>query len=198
MEIADPARKGARMKMKKTVSRFLVPAVILLCSTLAAAAAEIPAGKHVTVRINQSLNSGTASKGETWTGTLTSEISSNGKVLAKAGDPVKGKVTYVKRSGRLKDPGQLSLRLSSINGETVYSSRVSRKGSSHTKSNVAKIGGGTAGGALIGGLIGGGKGAAIGAGAGAAGGTGVAAATGKKEAAIPAESVLTFTITGSK
>jgi hypothetical protein len=51
---------------------------------------------------------------------------------------------------------------------------------------------------LIGGLIGGGKGAAIGAGAGAAGGTGVAAATGKKEVVIPAESVLTFTITGAK
>jgi hypothetical protein len=107
-------------------------------------------------------------------------------------------VTFVKSSGRLHDPGQISLRLTSIHGETVYSSRVSRKGKSHTTSNVTKIGGGAAGGALIGGLVGGGKGAAIGAGAGAAGGTGLAAATGKKEAVIPAESVLTFTITGSK
>src|SRR5262249_13550722 len=63
---------------------------------------------------------------------------------------------------------------------------------------VAKIGGGAAGGALIGGLIGGGKSAAIGAGAGGAGGTGAAAATGKRQAVIPAESVITFTITGSK
>ena len=186
------------MKMRKTIARLLVPVVMLLGSSLLAAAVEIPAGTHVTVRINQSLNSGTTKTGQSWSGTLTSDISANGKVLAKAGDPVKGKVTYAKSSGRLHDPGQLSLRLSSINGETVYSSRVSRKGASHTKSNVAKIGGSTAGGALIGGLIGGGKGAAIGAGAGAAGGTGLAAATGKKEAAIPAESVLTFTITGSK
>jgi len=50
-----------------------------------------------------------------------------------------------------------------------------------------------AAGALIGGLAGGGKGAAIGAGVGAAAGTGVAAATGKEEAIIPAESALTFT-----
>ena len=101
-------------------------------------------------------------------------------------------------SGRLHKPGELSLRLTSINGETVYSSRVTRKGKSHTKSNATKIGGGAAAGTLIGALAGGGKGAAIGAGAGAAAGTGVAAATGKQEVSIPAESVLTFTITGSK
>ncbi len=161
-------------------------------------AASIPAGSHATVRLNTALNSGTAHKEEIWHGTLTSNITSKGKVVAHAGDPVKGKVTYVKRSGRLHEPGQLSLRLVSINGKIVYSTRVSRKGKSHTKSNVAKIGGGAAGGALIGGVVGGGKGAAIGAGAGAAAGTGVAAATGKEEASIPAESVLTFTITGSK
>lgn len=44
----------------------------------------------------------------------------------------------------------------------------------------------------------GGKGAAIGAVAGAGAGTGVAAATGKREAVIPAESVFSFTLTGSK
>lgn len=181
-----------------TLRKFRTLTALLCCSVLPMLAGNIPAGKHATVRINTAMNSGTAHKEEVWSGTLTSDITSNGKVLAHAGDPVKGKVTYVKRSGRLHEPGEISLRLTSIKGETVYSSRVSRKGKSHTKSNVTKIGGGTAGGALIGGLVGGGKGAAIGAGAGAAAGTGVAAATGKEEATIPAESVLTFTITGSK
>jgi hypothetical protein len=181
-----------------TIRKFLVLPTLLLGSGVLASAGDIPAGAHASVRINTTLSSATAHKEERWSGTLTRDIVAAGKTVAHAGDPVKGKVTYVKSSGRLHDPGLLSLRLSSINGETVYSSRVSRKGKSHTTSNVAKIGGGTAGGALIGGLVGGGKGAAIGAGAGAAGGTGVAAATGKKEAVIPAESVLTFTITGSK
>jgi hypothetical protein len=181
-----------------TFRRLLFLAASLLAPTFAMYASSIPSGAHATVRINTALNSGTAHKEEVWSGTLTSNIVSKGKVVAHAGDPVKGKVTYVKRSGRLHEPGQISLRLSSINGKTVYSTRVSRKGKSHTKGNVEKIGGGTAGGALIGGLVGGGKGAAIGAGAGAAGGTAVAAATGKEEAAIPAESVFTFTITGSK
>ena len=139
-----------------------------------------------------------AHTGEVWSGTLTHDIVEHGKVVARAGSPVKGKVTYVNRSGRLHKPGALTLRLTSINGETVYSSRVSRQGKSHTKSNVTKIGGGAGAGALIGAVAGGGKGAAIGAGAGAAAGTGVAAATGKQEVRIPAESVLTFTITGSK
>jgi len=181
-----------------TLRRLLLFAACLACLTLPMNASRIPAGSHVTVRVNTSLSSASAHKEEVWSGTLTSSIRSGGKTVAHAGDRVKGRVTYVKRSGRMHEPGQLSLRLTSINGETVYSSRVSRKGKSHTKSNVTKIGGGTAAGALIGGVAGGGKGAAIGAGAGAAAGTGVAAATGKEEAVIPAESVLTFTITGSK
>jgi hypothetical protein len=182
------------MKLRRSVGLGLM----LAASFLGASAASIPAGTHVTVRLNSSLSSATATKDQPWSGTLTSAIVADGKTLAKAGDPVKGRVTYVNRSGRLHKPGALSLRLTSINGETVYSSRVSRQGKSHTKSNVTKIGGGAGAGALIGALAGGGKGAAIGAAAGAGAGTGVAAATGKQEVTIPAESVLTFTITGSK
>jgi hypothetical protein len=172
--------------------------LLIFCVTLAAAVEKFPNGTHVTVRVGNSLNSGTAHKGEMWEGTLTRDVVVHGKIVARAGTPAKGKVTYVKPSGRLSAPGEISIRLTSINGHTVYSSRISKKGESHTKSNTAKIGGGAAGGAVIGALAGGGKGAAIGAGAGAAAGTGVAAATGKKEAHIPAESVFTFTLTGSK
>lgn len=182
------------MKFCKSV----VLGVMVTASFLGASAATIPAGSYATVRLNTSLSSATAATGQSWSGTLTSDIMADGKTVAKAGAPVKGKVTYVNRSGRLHKPGALTLRLTSINGETVYSSRVSRQGKSHTKSNATKIGGGAGAGALIGALAGGGKGAAIGAAAGAGAGTGVAAATGKQEVTIPAESVLTFTITGSK
>ena len=182
------------MKLRKSI----LMATLLMIAVSAASAAAIPSGSHATVRLNTSLSSATAHTGEVWGGTLTHDIVEHGKVVVHAGAPVKGKVTYVNRSGRLHKPGALTLRLSSINGETVYSSRVTREGKSHTKSNATKIGGGAGAGALIGAVAGGGKGAAIGAVAGAGAGTGVAAATGKQEVRIPAESVLTFTITGSR
>ena len=182
------------MRLRTSVLFGLLAASLVLN----AAAATIPGGSHANVRLSHSLSSATATAGESWSGTLTNDIVSGGKKVAKAGDSVKGKVTYVNRSGRLHKPGALTLRLTSIHGETVYSSRVSRQGKSHTKSNATKIGGGAGAGALIGALAGGGKGAAIGAAAGAGAGTGVAVATGKEEVTIPAESVVTFTITGSK
>jgi hypothetical protein len=181
--------------------KFLKPILLAMLSMIAmsaANAATIPSGSHATIRLNTSLNSATAHTGEVWGGTLTHDIVEHGKVVVRAGAPVKGKVTYVNRSGRLHKPGALTLRLTSINGETVYSSRITRQGKGHTKSNATKIGGGAGAGALIGGIAGGGKGAAIGAAAGAGAGTGVAVATGKQEVRIPAESILTFTITGSK
>jgi hypothetical protein len=141
--------------------RSIVMAVLFALAVPWAGAAAIPAGSHATVRLNTSLSSATAHTGEVWSGTLTHDIVERGKVVAKAGAPVKSKVTYVNRSGRLHKPGALTLRLSSINGETVYSSAVSRKGKSHTKGNAEKISGGAGAGAVIGALAGGGKGAAI-------------------------------------
>ncbi len=170
---------------------------IMLGFAFMASAATIPAGTHVTVRLGSEISSGRAHAGDTWRGTLASSIVAHGATVAKAGDEVTGKVTSAKSSGRLHAPGQLALRLTSINGQTVSSSAYYRKGKSHTKSNATKIGGGAAAGAVIGALAGGGKGAAIGTLAGAGVGTGVAAATGKQEAVIPAESAISFTITGS-
>jgi|SRR5450432_2349468 len=173
-------------------------ALVLLWVVSPVYAEKFPEGTHVTVRVGNSLSSATAHKGQVWNGTLTRDVVAHGKTIAKAGDRVKGKVSYVRPSGRLHAPGEISLRLTSIGGDPVYSSRVSRKAKGHATSNTAKIGGGAGAGALIGGLAGGGKGAAIGAAAGAGAGTGVAAATGKSEAVIHAESVFSFTLTGPK
>lgn len=179
------------------IRNILALITLLLGSALLLNAAGIPAGTHVTVRLGSSVSSGTAHAGNTWNGTPARDIVVNGSTVARSGSEVTGKVTSAKSSGRLHAPGQLTLRLTSVNGQSVTSSAYYRKGKGHTKSNVTKIGGGTAAGALIGGLAGGGKGALIGAGVGAGAGTGVAAATGKEEAVIPAETVMTFTITGS-
>jgi hypothetical protein len=179
-----------------TVRRIL-PLLVVTLLTLASLAQEIPAGTRISVRTGSELNSGKASAGQEWQGSLARDLVVNGKTIAKSGSGVRGKITVAKSSGRLHAPGQLSVRLTSVdtsNGSVaVKTSSIFRKGASHTKSNATKIGGGTAAGAVLGGIFGGGKGALIGAGAGAAAGTGVAAATGKKEAVIPAETMLTFT-----
>jgi hypothetical protein len=184
--------------MLGTPLKITVSAALL---TVLAFAQTIPAGTHITIRTAQELSSGSAKVGDHFDATLTHALVVGGKTLAKAGAPARGKVTLAKSSGRLHAPGQLSVRLTSVQvgGKMVPLSTGSYhiEGKSHTKSNATKIGGGAAVGALIGGLAGGGKGAAIGAGAGGAAGTGVAAATGKEEAVIPAEKTLSFSTTAA-
>jgi hypothetical protein len=182
------------------LGRLLKFAPVLLLAAMAAAQT-IPSGTRLTVRMGQGLSSGSAAAGHKFDATLARDLVVNGKTIAKAGAPARGKVTYVKPSGRLHAPGELTLRLTSVevNGKMVpiSSSAYRAKGKSHTKSNVTKIGGGAAAGALIGGLAGGGKGALIGTAVGAGAGTGVAAATGKEEAVVHAESAISFTTTAT-
>lgn len=167
-----------------------------LCA-LTIQAAVIPAGTRIRVRVGQTISSDKAKSGDAWDGTLAADLVVNGKVIAKRGDPVRGKVVTAKSSGRLSDPGLLSLQLKAVrvNGhdQPVVTTSVSRKGDSHKGRNIKSAGGGAALGAVIGAIAGGGKGAAIGAGAGAAAGTAGAAVTGKKNVTIPVETILTFT-----
>lgn len=181
-------------------NRFGMCTFFLLTLGMLASAQTVPAGTRITVRTDSQINSATARTGQSFHANLVRDLVLDGKTIANAGAPVKGKVTYAKSSGRLHAPGQVSIRLTSIqlaNGKTlpVSTSGFHAKGKSHAKSNVTKIGGGAAAGALIGGLAGGGKGALIGTAVGAGAGTGVAAATGKEEAVIHAETAITFTTT---
>ena len=180
--------------MKNRIASNLI-AAFALCLSLNAAT--IPTGKAVTVRTGVSLSSATAKAGHTFECSVARDVVVDRETVAKTGDPAKCRVTSAKSSGRLHAPGILSVRLVSVNGQAVATTSHTFHGKSHKKSNVTKIGGGAAAGALIGGLAGGGKGALIGTGAGAAAGTGVAAATGKEEAVIPAETAMTFTIHGT-
>ncbi len=156
----------------------------------------IPDGTHVEVRIIDSLTSDTAREGDAFHGTLEQAIVVDGLTLYPKSSDVTGKITRAHSSGRLSDPGELELVLTTIStGGRSYPINTqpwSIKGESHSKSNASKIGTGAALGAVIGAIAGGGKGAAIGAGVGAAAGTGAAAATGKKDATIESEALLTF------
>ncbi len=178
----------------KGIVTYTVAVFMLAAVALSAQAQHIPSGTTLVVQNTTALSSGTATTGQRWSGTLVNDLSVNGRVVAPAGSRVRGRVADAESSGRLSKPGMLALELTSVNGIPVTTDMYAVDGEGHTKSNVAKIGGGTAVGALLGGIFGGGKGAAIGAVAGAGAGTAGAAATGKKEAKIDAETTLTFKV----
>lgn len=172
---------------------------LLLFGTFAAfgATPAIAPGVKLQVRMTERLSSDNAKAGDTFHGTLAQPVVVSGKTLFEKGTEVKGQVLQAHSSGRLNSPGQLQLVLTSISGGWFRSYPLTVQpltitGKSHVRSNVAKIGGGTAAGAIIGGAAAGGKGAAIGAGVGAAGGTALAAATGKHEALVESEALLTW------
>jgi hypothetical protein len=172
----------------------IVLCVVSLSMALVVQAAKIPSGTNVNVRLGQTISSDKDRSGDTWSGTLADDVAANGRVAARRGDPVLGKVVQAKASGRLSGTADIELQLTSINGRPVITDTVGSTGSGHKGRNAKAIGGGAAAGAIIGALAGGGKGAAIGAGAGGAVGTAGAAATGKKDVRFPVESILTFTI----
>lgn len=182
---------------------LLISNAILMCGSLANAQRHssgswsIPSGTPINVRINEDLSSESSQPGDRFTGVLTQSIVVNGRTAFSRGTDIRGQVTSAKKSGRLSDPGELELTLVSIGTTSVSSQPFLIKGASHTKSNVGKIGGGTAAGAIIGGIVGGGKGAAIGAGVGAGAGTATAAATGVKPAKVESEAILTFVSAGA-
>lgn len=188
------------MTWRRRNSLFLVLLVTasLAGSAVAAVNANIPAGSRLSVRVTEKLSSETSRVGDRFHGTLAGPVVVNGRTLFPQGAEVTGQVVHVKSSGRLSSPGELTLALRTVRsgGRTynVSANPFAIKGESHTKSNVTKIGGTTALGAVLGGIFGGGKGAAIGAASGAAAGTGVAAATGKKPAVVESEAVLVWTV----
>ena len=94
--------------------------------------------------------------------------------------------------GKFKGSGALGIQVTSISGMRVSVSSYEKEQKGKGKRTAGMIGGGAGGGALIGGLAGGGKGALIGGLIGAGAGTAGAAFTGNKDIVIPSESTISF------
>ena len=159
----------------------------------------VPAGATVSIRLSDTLDSGQASRGAQFSGSLSRALAVSGVVVAPAGSAVTGEVTNAVSSGRLNRPAELSLALTAITPTggspvSITTNPLSRSGASHKKRDAVLMGGGAGVGALIGGLAGKGKGAAIGALVGGGAGTAGAAATGKKEIHLAAETPLSFSL----
>ena len=158
----------------------------------------IPSGTTIAVRLVDTIDSETATAGQTFHATLDSPLSVDGDVVVPSGYDVEGHVVDVQSAGKFAGKSLLKLQLDRISVGTKYyniqTDEYSRTGSSRGKNTAAKVGTGAAIGAIIGGIAGGGKGAAIGAAAGGGLGGGVQAATKGQQIKLPSETVLNFTL----
>jgi hypothetical protein len=154
------------------------------------------AGTPVVVTITQELRASRNSVGDGFTGMLAQSVKGpHGVVIFPRGAHVAGTVVASKGAGRFKGSGALGIEVNEISGMRVSVSEYEKEQSGKGKRTAGFIGGGAGGGALIGGLAGGGKGALIGGLIGAGAGTAGAAFTGNKDVVIPSESNVSFHLT---
>jgi len=158
----------------------------------------IPSGTTLAIRLVDSLDSETATQGQTFHATLNSPLAVDGDVAIPAGYEVEGHVVSVQSAGRFAGQSLLVLQLDriSVGGKyyNIQTDQYKRQGSSRGKNTAEKVGAGAGIGAIIGALAGGGKGAAIGAAAGGGLGGGVQAATKGQQIKLPSETGLNFTL----
>ena len=158
-------------------------------------------GTTIPIRITQTLDSASTQQGETFTGTVASDIISDGIVVLRTGTPVSGRVVAVQEAAHFKGSSLLTIELTSINrrGErlTVNTEPYTVQGKGRGKNTAEKVGGGAAVGAILGGIFGGGKGAAVGAAAGGGLGAGANTITRGEQVQIPSESLVRFNLTNT-
>jgi hypothetical protein len=148
------------------------------------------------VTVTEQLSASKNNVGDGFTGVLAAPVkSSGGATVFPRGAHVVGTVVAAKGRGKFKGAGALGIAVTSISGTPVSTSSYEKEEKGKGKRTAGFIGGGTGGGALIGGLAGGGKGALIGGLIGAGAGTAGAAFTGNKDVVIPSESTVSFHLT---
>ena len=156
----------------------------------------IPAGTVLPIRITQTLDSATTQQGDSFSGSLSSDVTVEGATVLRQGANVSGRVTAVQEAAHFKGNSLLTIELTGLTrrGDRIALSTdpYSAQGKGRGKNTAEKVGGGAAVGAILGGIFGGGKGAAIGAAGGGGLGAGAQAITKGQQVQIPAESLLRF------
>jgi hypothetical protein len=163
---------------------------------------ELPAGSELSIRMNEGIDSGTATEGQRFDAQLTRDArDANGNVVIPRGSRASVVIKSASRGGRFRGASDLVLDLQTVTiNQKQYridAADISQKGKSGVGANKRTAtygGGGAALGAIIGAIAGGGKGAAIGAGAGAGAGVLTQVLTKGGSIKVPAESVLTFSL----
>jgi len=182
--------------MKKTRIALMVAAVVCALAVPAMAQGTLPAGAVIPVTVDESVSSKDAAVGQKVAGTVSENVTVDGKTVIPKGSKATLAVASAESAGKLKGQPKLWLKLLSVEVKgktyTATTNWAGQTGAARGKRTAVGAGGGAAAGAVIGAIAGGGKGAAIGAAVGAGAGTGAAAMTGKTEVEIKAETKLAF------
>ena len=156
---------------------------------------ELPAGTELDVRLQDALSSKTAQPEDRFNATTMVDLRQGDQVLVPAGSTVRGVVRSVNKAGRVERKGSLTVIFDqlTIHGRTypIHATVTQALESEGVRGEVAKIGTAAGVGAIIGGIIGGGKGALAGI---LIGGGGVVAATEGKDVDLTPGSVLRIRI----
>jgi hypothetical protein len=159
----------------------------------------VPAGTEVSVRTDETIDSGRAVEGQVYAAQVTRDVrDAAGDCVIPRGANAKLVILSASRGGHFRGASDLVLDLGavSIAGQRyeLHTSSVAERGHDGVGANKRTAefaGGGAAIGAVIGAIAGHGKGAAVGAGAGGGGGVLTEVLT-KGTIKVPAETVLTF------
>jgi hypothetical protein len=160
---------------------------------------QVPAGTEISVRTEETIDSGKAVEGQTFTAEVTGDVrDTGGDVVIPRGSNAQIVIVSAAKGGHFSGTSDLVLDLASVSVDgrlyKVHTIPLEERGKSGVGLNkrTAEYSGGTAAvGAIIGAIAGGGKGAAIGAGSGAGAGA-VAEILTKGTIKVPVESILTF------
>lgn len=161
---------------------------------------ELPVGTQVSVRTEETIDSGKAVEGQTFAAEVTQTVrDESGATVIPRGANAQIIITSASQGGRFTKASDLSLDLKSVAIEgrqyrlsTVDIQQKGKAGLGANKRTAQYSGGGAALGAIIGAIAGGGKGAGIGAGAGAGAGAITQVVTKGGSIKVPVETVLTF------
>jgi hypothetical protein len=156
----------------------------------------VSADSVIGLRIESAVSSEVAKVEDPVEARVTRDVRVGSDVAIPAGSRVLGSVTQVERGGKMKTAARIGVRFHTLvladnTRMPMQTEAIFREGKSPGQESAAKVGGAAVGGAILGAIIGGGKGAAIGGAVGAAGGTGVAMAGGRNPAVLASGTSLT-------
>ena len=173
--------------MKKLL---LLPCILLATMIAAQSTTPVPAGTALMVRLDTTLATFSNKTGDPFRGSITQPVVVNGQTVIPAGAMVEGRVTKVSEPRRIAGKPTIGILPEAVilpTGERYYldatltdtnirgtdvNSEGQFKGSTHDRRDTIEEGAGTAGGMLIGGLIGGPAGILVGGAVGAGATTG--------------------------